>query len=202
MLKEIKIKIPSDRGNLEEYEVCERWNDLPTHSYFYDEKCDGCRHIIKMGYGRKKFCGKTPPRKRAAVNIRGQMGCLYCKHYTKKITCQTCQECMYEHADNPPFKLIVTKEEYDERMSKVKSVDTDTMANLRKEIEYMKKYPDAYKYQRALKMIKKAFIEELKDNYDDELAEMTKEEEMNFELLQELVDRFTKECEEKSNEQN
>ena len=35
-----------------------------------------------------------------------------------------------------------------------------------------------------------------------ELAEMTKEEEMNFELLQELVDRFTKECEEKSNEQN
>ena len=69
------------------------------------------------------------------------------------------------------------------------------MANLRKELEYMKKYPDAYKYQRALEMIKKSFIEELKDNYDDELAEMTKEEEANFILLQELVDRFTKESE-------
>lgn len=108
----------------------------------------------------------------------------------------------YEHADNPPFKLIVTKEEYDERMSKVKSVDTETMADLRKELEYMKRYPEAYKYQRALMMIKKSFIEELKDNYDDELAEMTKEEEANFILLQELVDRFTKESEKTSNEQN
>ena len=109
---------------------------------------------------------------------------------------------MYEHADNPPFKLIVTKEEYDERMSKVKSVDTETMADLRKELEYMKKYPEAYKYQRALMMIKKAFVEELKDYKNDDLAKMSKEEEMNFELLQELVDRFTKESEKESNEQN
>lgn len=202
MLKEIKIKIPNDRGKLEEYEVCERWNDLPTHSYFYDDKCDGCKHIITMGYGKKKFCGKSSPKKWTGVDIRGQMGCLYCKHYTKKITCQTCQECMYEHADNPPFKLIVTKEEYDERMSKVKSVDTETMADLRKELEYMKKYPEAYKYQRALMMIKKAFVEELKDYKNDDLAKMSKEEEMNFELLQELVDRFTKESEKESNEQN
>lgn len=87
-------------------------------------------------------------------------------------------------------------------MSKVKPVDTDTMANLRKELEYMKKYPDAYKYQRALKMIKKAFVEELKDYKNDDLAKMSKEEEMNFELLQELVERFTKESEKASNEQN
>lgn len=202
MLKEIKIKIPNDRGKLEEYEVCERWNDLPTHSYFYDERCEGCKHIITMGYGKKKFCGKSSPKKWTGVDIRGQMGCLFCKHYTKKVTCQTCQECMYEHAYNPPFKLIVTKEEYDERMRKAKSVGTEIMANLRKELEYMKKYPDAYNYQRALKMIKKSFIEELKDYNNDESAKMSKEEEMNFELLQELVDRFTKESEKESNEQN
>ena len=61
MLKEIKIKIPKDNGGFEEYEVCERWNDFPTHSYFYDEKCEGCKHIITMGYGKKKFCGKSYP---------------------------------------------------------------------------------------------------------------------------------------------
>lgn len=202
MLNEIKIEIPNDRGKLEEYEVCERWNDLPTHSYFYDDKCEGCRHIIKMGHGRKKFCGRSYPGTWGSPDIRGQMGCLYCKHYTKKITCQTCQECMYEHADNPPFNLIVSKEEYDERMSKVKAACPEIMANLRKELEYMKQYPEAYKYQRALMMIKKAFVEELKDYKNDDLAKMSKEEEMNFELLQELVDRFTKESEKESNEQN
>ena len=51
-------------------------------------------------------------------------------------------------------------------------------------------------------MIKKAFVEELKDYKNDDLAKMSKEEEMNFELLQELVDRFTKESEKESNEQN
>lgn len=61
MLKEIKIKIPKDNGGFEEYEVCERWNDLPTHSYFYDEKCEGCKHIITIGYGKKKFCGRGYP---------------------------------------------------------------------------------------------------------------------------------------------
>lgn len=195
MLKEIKIKIPNDCGKLEEYEVCERWNDLPTHSYFYDEKCEGCKHIITMGYGKKKFCGRSYPGAWGSSNIRSQMGCLFCKHYTKKITCQTCQECMYEHADNPPFKLIVTKEEYDERIKKTKSVGTEIMDDLKKEVEYMKKNPKAYKYQRALKMIKKSFIEELKDHNNDDFAKMSKEEEMNFDLLQELVDRFTKESE-------
>lgn len=195
MLKEIKIKIPKDNGGFEEYVVCERWNDLPTHSYFYDEKCEGCKHIITMGYGKKKFCGRIYPGTWGSPNIRGQMGCLYCKHYTKKITCQTCQECMYENADNPPFKLIVSKEEYDERMRKAKSVGTEIMDDLKKEVEYMKKYPKSYKYQRALKMIKKSFIEELKDHNNDDFAKMSKEEEMNFDLLQELVDRFTKESE-------
>ena len=102
---------------------------------------------------------------------------------------------MYEHANNPPFKLIVSKEEYDERMRKAKSVGTEIMDDLKNEVEYMKKYPKAYKYQRALKMIKKSFIEELKDYKNDDLAKMSKEEEMNFDLLQELVDRFTKESE-------
>lgn len=199
MLKEIKIKIPKDNGGFEKYEVCERWNDFTTHSYFYDEKCEGCKHIITMGYGKKKFCGKSYPGTWGSPNIRGQMGCLYCKNYTKKITCQTCQKCMYEHADNPPFKLIVTKEEYDERMRKTKSVGTEIMDDLKKEVEYMKKYPKEYKYQRALKMIKKSFIEELKDHNNDDFVKMSKEEEMNFDLLQELVDRFTKESE-KENE--
>lgn len=78
---------------------------------------------------------------------------------------------------------------------KTKSVGTEIMDDLKKEVEYMKKYPKAYKYQRALKMIKKSFIEELKDYKNDDLAKMSKEEEMNFDLLQELVDRFTKESE-------
>ena len=76
------------------------------------------------------------------------------------------------------------------------------MDDLKKEVEYIEKYPKAYKYQRALKMIKKSFIEELKDHNNDDFAKMSKEEEMNFEVLQELVDRFTKESEKESNEQN
>lgn len=82
---------------------CERLNDLWSHSYYYDEKCDGCKHIVKIG--NRKFCGNVEPRVGLHQAIRAQIGCIFCENYTEKLDSAKCLQCLDEHPDAPPFAM-------------------------------------------------------------------------------------------------
>lgn len=83
---------------------CERWNDLWSHSYYYDEKCDGCKYIVQIG--KRKFCGKCEGGRVILHDvIRSQIGCVFCENYTKKLDSAKCLRCLDEHPDAPPFAM-------------------------------------------------------------------------------------------------
>ena len=117
-------------------ERCERWNDLPTHCYYYDEKCEGCKQVVIIN--GKKFCGRTEGKVDLHQIVRGQMGCLFCKYYTKKLNSRVCEDCMINHKDNPPFELIHTKEEYDTWMATKESAGKKLMRKLQEELKQLK----------------------------------------------------------------
>lgn len=95
---------------------CSRWDELWSHSYFYNEKCDGCDYIVEIE-GRK-FCGKCEGRVAEHQVIRSQIGCHYCDNYTKKLTSAVCRKCLREHPNAKTFKMfeeLNLKEKYLEK---------------------------------------------------------------------------------------
>jgi len=86
---------------------CERWNDLWSHCYFYDEKCEGCKEIIQIG--KRKFCGKCEGRVSLHQVIRGQIGCTFCPSYTKKLDSVECLKCLEDYPDAPVFEMDVIR---------------------------------------------------------------------------------------------
>lgn len=83
---------------------CSRWDELCSHVYFYDEKCDGCKWIYEIA-GRK-FCGKIDVARVAThETIRGQIGCNFCKNYTKPLNSKVCLDCIREHPDAKVFEM-------------------------------------------------------------------------------------------------
>lgn len=88
---------------------CERWDELWSHSYFYDEKCDGCPHIVSIA-GRK-ICGKIEGGRVSLHQVaRSQLGCTFCSNYTKKLGSAVCVECIKAHPDHKPFQYMRTDE--------------------------------------------------------------------------------------------
>lgn len=66
--------------------------ELWGHSTWYDEKCGNCVNIIQIG--KRKFCGLTPPRCTIHQCVRDQIGCIFCKNYTKRLDCVACMACL------------------------------------------------------------------------------------------------------------
>lgn len=83
---------------------CSRWDELWSHTYFYDKKCDGCKWIEELA-GRK-FCGKIEGARVAMhETIRGQIGCNFCRNYTKPLKAKVCQDCIRNHPDAKVFEM-------------------------------------------------------------------------------------------------
>ena len=100
--------MPNESMNSEvkEYTVdcpIHREEELWSHSTYYDEKCGQCKHIVQIG--KRKFCGLCAGRCTLHQVIRGQIGCVCCDNYTKKLDSAVCMKCLEEHPDAKPFEM-------------------------------------------------------------------------------------------------
>lgn len=77
------------------------------HSTWYDEQCGNCKMIVQIG--KRKFCGLCPPRVALHQVVRGQIGCIWCDNYTKKLDCAACLKCLDEHKNAKPFCMSKLK---------------------------------------------------------------------------------------------
>ena len=70
--------------------------DLRIWNLGHEAICDGdfekCRFAIR--FGKQAYCGYCPPRCHLHQIIRGQAGCLFCKHATKKLNSAKCLPCL------------------------------------------------------------------------------------------------------------
>lgn len=55
-------------------------------------KFEACKHIVKIG--NQFYCGYCPGRCSLHQIIRGQAGCLFCKHSTKNLNSAKCLPCL------------------------------------------------------------------------------------------------------------
>jgi hypothetical protein len=81
------------------------------HEDFCIKDFSKCKYAIKIG--TQEYCGYCPQRCAKSEIIRGQAGCLWCKHSTKKIYSEKCVECLsnakrinYEKAADCPDWFI------------------------------------------------------------------------------------------------
>lgn len=70
--------------------------DLRKWVFGPDMKCGGnpdeCRFVVQIG--KRRYCGWCPPRCTLWEVIRDQAHCLFCKHYTKKLSSAVCGPCL------------------------------------------------------------------------------------------------------------
>lgn len=62
------------------------------HGNFCIEDFNRCKNAIKIG--NQEYCGYCPPRVDMRQVIRGQAGCLWCKHATKRLNFSKCADCL------------------------------------------------------------------------------------------------------------
>ena len=62
------------------------------HDDFCNETPAKCRYLVKIG--KQEYCGYCPARVALHQVIRGQAGCIWCKHSTKNLDCKRCAECL------------------------------------------------------------------------------------------------------------
>lgn len=86
-----------------------RENELWSHSLFYDEKCGKCKFIVQIG-GRK-FCGNCPPRVALHQAVRGEIGCMYCDNYSRRLDSPVCLKCLADHPNAEKFELWKQRED-------------------------------------------------------------------------------------------